>query len=135
MTLYTHTPEQHAQLKAIRLQLIDLGDTKTAAMLDWVEEADLDEETLPKPDLRQAFEREFSECDLSRDRWGDYASVRMRLAWLGWTKHAAFAMAEDRADRNHAFAYLRQAEQLLTGNEATLHAENQRLRAQLKKES
>jgi hypothetical protein len=40
MTLYTHTPEQHAQLKAIRLQLIDLGDTKTAAMLDWVEEAE-----------------------------------------------------------------------------------------------
>lgn len=135
MTAYTITPEQHAAIVTAQKQLIDLGDTKTAVMLDWVEEADLDEEKLPKPDLRQAFEREFSECDLSRDRWGDYASVRMRFAWLGWTKHAAFAMAEDRADRNHALTYLRQAEQLLTGNEATLHDENQRLRAQLKKES
>lgn len=40
MTLYTHTPEQHAQLKAIRERLKELGDTKTAAMLDWVEGAE-----------------------------------------------------------------------------------------------
>ncbi len=35
MPTYTITGEQLAQLKAARLQFIDLGDTKTAAMLDW----------------------------------------------------------------------------------------------------
>ena len=95
----------------------------------------MSKEKLPQPDLRKAFEREFSECDLSRNGFDEYASARVQAAWIGWKRHAAFAMAENRADRNHALAYLRQAEQLLTGNEATLHAENQRLRAQLKKES
>jgi len=35
MTTYTHTAEQHDQLLTIQKQLIDLGDEKTAALLDW----------------------------------------------------------------------------------------------------
>lgn len=35
MTTYTHTAEQHAQLLTIQKQLIDLGEEKTAALLDW----------------------------------------------------------------------------------------------------
>lgn len=129
------TPTQLESIRAARLQLLDHGDEAAAKALEWAVTAEPDEEVLPRLDIRQAFEREFSECDLSRTAFGDYASTRVQCCWIGWKRHAAFAMAEDRADRNHALAYLRQAEQLLTGNEATLYAENQRLRAQLNKDS
>lgn len=35
MTTYTITANQKALLDSIRLQLLDLGDSKTAALLDW----------------------------------------------------------------------------------------------------
>lgn len=43
MTIYTHTPEQHSAILTARLQLIDLGDEKTAATLAWALTAEPDD--------------------------------------------------------------------------------------------
>ena len=56
MTTYTITGEQLAQLKAARMQFIDLGDQKSAAMLAWVDEAEPD-----KPKHNKAWHGEFAD--------------------------------------------------------------------------
>lgn len=52
MPIYTPTPEQHQAIETARLQLIDLGDSKTAALLDWAVTAEpsgwMPIETAPK---------------------------------------------------------------------------------------
>lgn len=88
---------------------------------------------------REAFEAEVlrhidpatSHISLARDDSDRYVDWGVMLAWEAWKGRARHAVANDTDDRVHAQAYLRQAEALLTGNEATLHAENEKLRAAL----
>lgn len=128
------TPSQLESIRAARLQLLDLGDEKTARTLDWVL---TEPERAQRGNEREAFIKWM--CETYPHAWpredAESAWDNRHVAALAWLARAAHALANDSADREHAQAYLRQAEQLLTGNEATLHAENQRLREQLKKES
>lgn len=86
--------------------------------------------------LREAFEARIKQnCgDLTTFGHGEHMHYRnsaVNNAWCGWKDCFGYMLANDRAELAHAQAYLRQAQELLTGNEATLHAENQRLRALL----
>lgn len=74
---------------------------------------------------REAFEA-FVQRDLLEAPVHASGKDKQRRAWLA---RAAWGLANAYAEQTHAEAYYRQAEKLLTGNEATLHAEVERLRA------
>lgn len=102
----------------------------------------------PEEALRPAFEKAFMAYYtngahlLERFDTGHYRSQEAQAAWRiarEFRDRIASPAAplqletaeEARKDRAHAEAYYRQAERLLTANEATLHAEIERLRSDL----
>jgi len=47
---------------------------------------------------RAEFERAFPECNFKRDRFGDYAQVRIQAAWIGWKRKAAVLADRERRE-------------------------------------